>query len=110
MSRGRLECPSPRGISRAIDAAIFSVSIWPLVNGVASSLIPQLMSYPTAAGMMAFFNPMTHPIGMPKPTCISAVANTFFAGAKDAASQSWRTASGSRVIACEAKMVASVTI
>jgi len=47
---------------------------------------------------------------MPKPTWISAVARTFLAGGREAASQSWRTASGSSLIASEAKMVASVTI
>ncbi len=59
---------------------------------------------------MAFCSPITQPIGIPNPTCMSAVARTFLAGAREAASQSCLTASGSSVMACEAKMVASVTI
>ncbi|MBA7644879.1 hypothetical protein ES703_52626 [subsurface metagenome] len=59
---------------------------------------------------MALSSPKTAPIGMPKPTWISAVASTFFAGGREAASQSWRIASGSSLMASEAKMVASVTI
>ncbi len=97
-------------MSRAISTAILSVSMSPFEKGVRSSRIPQFMSYPTAGGIIALSIPNTAPIGTPKPTWISAVARTFLTGGSDAASQSWRTASGSRLTASEAKMVASVTI
>ena len=86
LSRGKLALPSPSGISRAIEAAISSVLISPFEKGVRKSLMPQFISYPTAAGIMALSRPKTHPIGMPKPTWMSAVASTFFAGGREAAS------------------------
>ncbi len=51
---------------------------WCDVSEVRTAIMPQPMSTPTAAGMMAFVHGMTEPTVAPLPQCTSGMAATWW--------------------------------
>ena len=62
--------PSPSGMSRRNECARARTSTRSAWKGVLINRIPQLISYPTAAGTIWSCKPATHPIGTPNPIWI----------------------------------------
>ena len=90
-------CPNPTGTSRVTWPKTFfnddsSSSL--AVSEVRVAIMPQPMSTPTAAGMMALLVGITEPTVAPIPRCTSGIAATWWCtiGRREMLTSCWRAA------------------